>query len=341
MPSPHISTQAVLVLGMHRSGTSLLMRICNLLGVDLAEDLLPAREDNAKGFFEHREIVEINEAIFRCFSLSSQDVIALPERWWEHPAIAPLRQVLHECITQNFAGRPLWGIKDPRIAKLLPLWLPLLAELGVTPRCFIPFRHPLEVAASLHKRDALSIERGIVLWLQYNLAIEKETRGYERHFVHYPDMMAYTVPAAQRVADVLGKELDAKTEAAIGEFIDPSLRHHHGADWNKPLPEFVQALYTHMVDISQGREIDEALFDSARNTLDILSSPLQETITGMKPELYIWRNLPDVQAKEKAYFKQRAEELERILTHKEAEAKQLPFFMRLLRRLKHYAEIRV
>ena len=63
--SPSHSRDCIIVLGMHRSGTSALARVLNLLGVDLGTNLLPAAEDNETGFWEHRDLVLVNEEVLR------------------------------------------------------------------------------------------------------------------------------------------------------------------------------------------------------------------------------------------------------------------------------------
>src|SRR5215218_4112214 len=55
----------VCVLGMHRSGTSLVAGILRQLGVDLGPDdeLLPPDPNNRSGYFELAELVHINDEI--------------------------------------------------------------------------------------------------------------------------------------------------------------------------------------------------------------------------------------------------------------------------------------
>lgn len=312
-----LSSEVVLVLGMHRSGTSLFMRMCNLLGAELADDLIPPREDNAKGFFEHGEVVAINERIFELFGLNSQDVVPFPEHWWEHKGVAPLREELKACLLRTYNGIKLWGIKDPRIGKLLPLWLPLLKELGVTPHIFIPFRSPFEVAASLKKREQLSMERGLLLWLQYNLAIEYHTREYARVFIHYPDMISHTPQMIEKMVGAvptLGKQGREEAEKAIAAFIDPGLRHHNAKSaQGVGMPSLIEKLYAHMITLSQGGSCDGVVFDDARRIADMFTVPFQETVAALDPSLHAWRDMVDVQGKERAALKEKIAVLEQQL----------------------------
>lgn len=310
------SAEVVLLLGMHRSGTSLLMRICNLLGVKLAEDLIPPREDNAKGFFEHAEIVRLNEKIFECFGLNSQDTTVLPPVWWGHADILLLREAIKSCLQKTYHGMQLWGMKDPRIGKLLPLWLPLFEELNITPRVVIAFRNPLEVAASLKKREGLSVERGLLLWLQYNLAIEKETRGMPRIFIHYPDMMQQTEMITKRLNGFIsGLHYDVKVKNAIHAFIDPALQHHkQGVASDLTLPQFINDIYQHMIGLSQNAEYSPGYFDEAQRISDVFTIPFQETVASLDPALHAWRDIVDVGGEERSELKRKVALLEQQLS---------------------------
>jgi hypothetical protein len=74
--------KCVLVLGMHRSGTSALTGILNILGADLGLNMMKAAEDNERGFFENRSIYNINEKILESLGSSWDSPFPLPENWW-------------------------------------------------------------------------------------------------------------------------------------------------------------------------------------------------------------------------------------------------------------------
>jgi len=159
----------IIVLGMHRSGTSLLARIVNLLGVEIGNNLVPPRQDNVLGFWEHKEIMEIHEKVFDilgkpwiCF------LSPLPENWWLHDEIIPLRQKLIEIVHRDFSHTAVWVLKDPRLCRLLPLWHSIFNELNCHSYFIHITRNPLEVAESLKKRDALTLNVSLLLWLEGN-----------------------------------------------------------------------------------------------------------------------------------------------------------------------------
>ncbi|HJP99138.1 MAG TPA: hypothetical protein VJ862_11295, partial [Rhodanobacteraceae bacterium] len=75
---PH---KVILVLGMHRSGTSAVTRCLNLLGAEVGSKLLPPAEDNRSGFWEHAEVVAVHEELLGDLDRVWHDGRALPEGW--------------------------------------------------------------------------------------------------------------------------------------------------------------------------------------------------------------------------------------------------------------------
>ena len=73
----------IFVLGMHRSGTSAVTRVLNLLGAELGEPLMPSSKDNPAGFWEHMEAVDIHETLLAELGMSWDDVRELPKAWMD------------------------------------------------------------------------------------------------------------------------------------------------------------------------------------------------------------------------------------------------------------------
>jgi hypothetical protein len=222
---------------MHRSGTSALTGMAGLLGVAPGENLLPAVADvNPKGFWEHAEIVSIHNQLLDVFDSSWDDDRPLPDRWWRTSTAATFRMMLLAVLRRDFGGHSLWLVKDPRLCRLLPLWLEMFDELGCRPHFVISLRNPAEVAHSLRMRDALSEAQSCMLWLAHMLESEYLTRGLPRAFVSYDRLLANWRQTAVEIEQALslpwpisigqaGSEVDA--------FLDPALRHHAG---DIPLP---------------------------------------------------------------------------------------------------------
>ena len=157
-----MTQRPVIVTGMHRSGTSAVARVVNLLGVDLGpeEDLMEAKPDNPEGFWENRRIVQIDDDLLAVLGGRWDEPPPLM-RWREADRAAELRERAAEVLARIDGERP--GFKDPRAALLLDFWTSLWPEA----QAVVAVRHPAAVAASLEKRDGFDPEKSAELWLRY------------------------------------------------------------------------------------------------------------------------------------------------------------------------------
>ena len=162
----------VVVLGMHRAGTSVTTNLLSAFGLPLSDDLMEPTEQNAKGYFESTEISRIHDEIFDAMGMRwTTSNLAMPfaKNWWRGSRIQTFKRELAE-IVQREIGRHngLWGFKDPRTARLLPLWLELIEELGLDPRFLLVTRNPADVAKSLFSRDQIDPIYAEIMWLEHN-----------------------------------------------------------------------------------------------------------------------------------------------------------------------------
>ena len=175
----------LIVLGMHRSGTSAMARVVNLLGAEIGDNLLPAVPNNPKGFWEHEEILELHRRLLSEIRSFWDDIRPLPKEWYREPAVEKIRSEIVEIIQRDFGHSELWVLKEPRMCRLLKLWHPIFCELNCRAHFIFIFRHPLEVAASLREMRNLPLNKSLQLWLEYVLEAEQETRNYPRVFVSF------------------------------------------------------------------------------------------------------------------------------------------------------------
>lgn len=224
------NTKALLVLGMHRSGTSALTGTLNLLGIDVGSSLLPANKDvNPKGFWEHAGVVDLHERLLDSLGSSWCDERSLPDKWWLRPEVQSFRRELVQILSADFADAAVWAVKDPRMCRLMPLWQQVLLDLGCSPRVVIILRDPREVAKSLAVRDGVAEEKSALLWLQYLLAAEKWTRGYSRVIVTFEGLLEDWCGVVGEIESALDLQLnsrDAEVKKQVSSFLEPSLRHH-------------------------------------------------------------------------------------------------------------------
>lgn len=227
-------SRVILVLGMHRSGTSALTGVLSLLGADSGTALIsPHAATNPNGFWEHADILSIHDQLLTILGSSWDDERQLPELWWKSPALASLRQRLLEVIQRDFSESGLWILKDPRLCRLLPLWLDILHETGnCTPHFVFSLRHPLEVAKSLENRDQIPEHSACLLWLEHLIEAERWTQGYPRVAVSYGQLLVDWKSVIAHVSKTLNIPISTDNPAIaeeINRFLEPSLRHHHGS----------------------------------------------------------------------------------------------------------------
>ncbi len=219
---------------MHRGGTSALAGTLQALGVDFGRHLLPPQPDNPLGFFEHRTVVRQHEALLHAAGTAWDEPLPeLDEKKWQALARRPLAAIGRR-LRADFAEAPLWGLKDPRLARLLPLWRPLLARLGARPHFLFILRHPAEVAASLQARDRVDRRKAGLLWLEHLLAAEAATRDASRFFLTYDELLADWRGVAARISRVFDFDwprspADPAVARGVNDFLQPALRHHHAA----------------------------------------------------------------------------------------------------------------
>jgi hypothetical protein len=226
------SPNVVCVLGMHRSGTSALCGALDLLGVDFGRFLMPATDANKKGHWEHEEIVRIHDRLLSALGSCWDDDQPLPADWLERETTREARSKLTELLERDFAQSSIFGLKDPRMCRLVPLWLPIFQTLRIEPSFILVVRHPWEVAESLAKRDGIEHPKSHLLWLEHVVQAESATRGHTRSFVRYEEIMDEPVAILGELREQLGVNLrtPSEVETSLRQFLDPSLRHHQSPE---------------------------------------------------------------------------------------------------------------
>ena len=161
---------------------------------------------------------------------------------WDDPFAFPYRPLAEDgawraraagVLAEEYGAAASPLLKDPRVSVLLPLWLPVFDEAGLSPLCVIPVRDPLEVAGSLAKRDGFHPDKSILVWCAYMLAAERYSRGLPRAFVSYDALLRDWRGQAARIEAAHGRalpRLDAAAGAQIDAFLSPDMRHHRGGE---------------------------------------------------------------------------------------------------------------
>jgi hypothetical protein len=221
---------ALIILGMHRSGTSLLTGLLSQVGVVMGKRLYaPQKGVNEKGFWEHEDIVDAHDELLLHLGSQWDDLLPLDKDWWEADVVQPFVDRLTGLVRRDFSSAPVWALKDPRMCRLLPLWFHIFTSQQVSATFVCMNRNPFEVVASLQKRDGFSREKALVLWLSHSLSAEHYSRGQPRVFVDFDQVVQNPAAAllkiereARLVFPVSVNEASKKIET----FVSPDLRHH-------------------------------------------------------------------------------------------------------------------
>jgi len=216
---------------MHRSGTSAIARGLQMLGVYLGNDFLGAKPDNPTGYWEDRNIFDINERLLTALGLKWEDIALIDDARWHEPEVEALLAEAVEYLRSHFLSHPLWGFKDPRTIRLLPFWQSVLRRLEVDESYLVVLRNPRSVASSLFQRQGMVPVTAHLLWLAY--MVPNLSKIANRSFVvsDYDLVMAEPRLQLERIARCLRLPLDGSEEAGVEEFastfLNLALRHSY------------------------------------------------------------------------------------------------------------------
>ena len=241
--------RALLVLGMHRSGTSAVAGALRLAGADLGADLMAPAPDNPKGFWEHAGVVAIHDRLLHALGRAWDDPRPLPDAWPETAAAIAASAELEALLRAEFSAVPLWAVKDPRMCRLLPLWWPVLTRMGVQPAAVFVLRHPDEVAASLAARSGWLPDLSKVLWMQHLLDAEIASRQVPRAILPYANLLDGAPCALQALLASLSIPVSVEASTlhlALDAFISAGDRHHSATTDNDSSPDLAARMFEAM-----------------------------------------------------------------------------------------------
>ncbi len=274
------SQEVFIILGMHRSGTSMLAGALSLCNFYLGNNLMNPSSDNAKGYFEHNEIVRIHDEFLNNIGYSWNDIRTIPASINED-VIRLVQSKLMTVLTSDFKDSNFFAIKDPRHCRLLFLWQPILMQLRIKPKYLFVVRHPVEIAQSLKQRENFQPEISYLLWLRHILEPVDYLNESNVSFSSYNELMNNFNDYCSRLANEFNLDYNTyfghiSDNPLINEFIDTSLKHQ---DCNKiqnlsqsPLESKVINLYNEIIqNISQPKYIIK-LLQTEKDNLAIADS---------------------------------------------------------------------
>jgi hypothetical protein len=262
------NSKAICILGMHRSGTSTVTRIINLLGVYLGEsdELYGQRYDNLEGFWERKDIVDFHDELLQSIYQRWDTALPLSDKWMHSESITEIRQRLRKIIVNAFSGHNIWAWKDPRTCIILPLWRELLTELNSHLSVVYIIRNPVDVANSLFKRNDFPFEKSYGIWLNYNISALKMLSDQQLLIVSYDQLLDSPQQKVSRLAEHLSipyPSEDDNFNSELTSFLRQDLRHSHSAvDELRNAPQMVNELYHLLIGVAEDKiTTNTAFFD--------------------------------------------------------------------------------
>lgn len=262
---------AILVLGMHRSGTSAVTGALSLLGSALPQTIMPANSDNVRGYFESARVMHFNDAILCTAGSSWDDWRRLDLREYS----AAFQSDAKRLVDEEFGQTSLFILKDPRICRFVPFWVSVIVESGYAPRAVLPFRSPLEVAHSLNARDGFPIGKGLALWLRHVLDAERESRNIDRSFVSMDNFLADWRECAARIGYQLAIEWPSFDEIAaseVDEFLSLDLKHQRAPSIAGAASNWARLAYEALLTLER-----DARSPMAMSVLDQIAESFEES----------------------------------------------------------------
>lgn len=263
--------KAICILGMHRSGTSAIARVINLLGVFLGEsdDMMASSPENPEGFWERNDLNLIHERMLDQLKKRWDTAMPPQNQWYTSASFRHIWKDLRELIKVKFSEHKLWGWKDPRTSLLLDVWKDLLKELGIDLACLYVVRNPIDVAKSLERRDGFPYDKSFGIWFNYNIAALNASASLLRVFVSYERLLSNWKSELKKCAQGLSipwPKDDTELSKNINEFIRPELSHSNSKidDLEKSdVPDPVIKLYKLLEGASDEPGKQGALFDDS------------------------------------------------------------------------------
>jgi hypothetical protein len=229
-------SELVLVVGVGRSGTSLLAGILGQLGFHIPQPEIEADETNPRGFGEPRWVVDFHTPLMEKVRVRVFDSRPIAfEKTHAAGAEPEVRERLREWLRGELDQAEAVVIKDPRVTWFLPLWSSAAEDVGTRPSLVTMLRHPAEILLSAKRSygDWQSDASRATSWINEMLETELATRGQARAFVRYEDLLADWARELRRVGAALDlaalRDLDQTKHPQVDGFVDPGLHRNRGS----------------------------------------------------------------------------------------------------------------
>jgi len=220
-----MQSTGIVVLGMHRSGTSACTGLLRLYGAYLGE-VIDGHTDNPKGYWENKMALSLDDEVLALLQCRWDWPWVFPEQWLDQIPDKLSRR--RDAVIADLCAQPLWAMKDPRMCLLWPWWQTGFTQTNSQIKALICLRHPMQVAQSLARRNQVETGQALLLWAQHVLSAEQHSRGMRRAVIFYDDILGSSTQAIIHIQNRLGIIFPASPgQDVLNDFITAGLHHHH------------------------------------------------------------------------------------------------------------------
>lgn len=285
--SGQVPRTCLVVLGMHRSGTSALARVLNLLGAALPRHVMGPGPGNEAGHWEPELLGAAHNRMLAEVDSNWDDWRAFPRSGKILHRLAGYRAELSDLFEEEYGDEELTVLKDPRVCRFVHLYTELLEAKGVQGRYVLALRNPLAVIASLRARDGMTTGTASLLWLRHILDAEIGSRSWPRVLVSYEALLTDWRDCAVKIArqlELVWPVQPAAINVEVDKFLSRDLRHHDATakelESQDDIADWVKISYVAMLALEKDPHDAKAMamLDRVRSEVDLAVPAFAEAV---------------------------------------------------------------
>lgn len=224
--------KALIVLGMPKSGISTLTGCLNILGLNTGNKHIGENPDDQPNY---HDITLMHDLLFRNLGCKWDMIGSLPSDWLIRDETKEIQNKITRLIEDNFTESEYLIIHDPRLCRLIPMWMDIFKQNEIEPLFIHMVRHPFEVAKSLNDNEGFDLMKSHLLWLNYNREALSATRDNQHLVITYDGLLADPINCMENIRQEF--ELDIfstskKKYKKIIDFVISNYKHHHLSELN-------------------------------------------------------------------------------------------------------------
>lgn len=258
---PSMGNTAIIITGINRYETSLLAGIFYILGVNFGSNLILPDFFNPKGYFEHREILEVNEELLKIFNIKKDG--KLDFKLFKGNRYMLIKKKMIKIINNEFSNKDLWCIKDAQLIYLIPIILSILREMNINVKIIIEIGHPIDFINFMNKNFKQEILNNS--WIEYNLFAEIVTRNLNRDIFLFDNLVSNPIKTINESAIKFGINFnfdEEKIKLIKTLLADDKLKEYYLERDNKNYFNTFKSLeiYKHMVNQDEDLNLNKINF---------------------------------------------------------------------------------